>query len=824
MFEPKLSSTEAQNKYVQNEKIRSDIRFDIYEESIRASKEEERIRAALEAGEINQAEADEARKLNKPINEQYLEGLTEVYDSVPYTFAELPYDAMYIKSLKEKYTFETGKEFTSTDPEEIQHLVDEDFSDMNFIMNNVSIGMGSELLKNLALRSDEEKANFLQRWNTFHRTPNTDSYGVDDSRPFLEIKFPGKIDPSSEEGMQRLDDLKELPFGAFEVTGQLGDFIKGAGPDPLAWLMFASGAGFVTNKMIQKGVVSWLAPKVGKKAAEVIPRVTGLSTAGAAFSGIHDTGKQMVEMTGGKKFYDPSVRNEKGEIIGGYVDQKYDPVQTLQSMGYGFVLTPALTYGVGTVMGPVSRVITSPKQSFEKIIGFAAGTKSQMAAAQGVMVNLENKLKPLNEGKGVSKVVTDLRDFLGAGYNAVDNYFNIAFDSIKSAPIRRQSIDGLVDRWNTVMGGGTAPQQLSKTWNLLYEKYLQGENAKGNPNLNVKEIPLIDLARQLRKEFYSANVKDKKDNAGINRETISGFKDTINNVLNKAIKKVDPKKAAKLDKSYSLFKKQTTDNKYGKDLLAMSVDTSTESITAFLNKMLKPDFSWAEFSGAIKHFEKLDYIVGSKGNNQLATGLRTKIERAMGTKIMEAKDGAKLLTELTRTVDGRKTLKNIFPSLTKQLDDIIYMQENLGAWGGAESVIGNMTMANIGAMTGKSILGEQGRIMGPLLSIVGWNKLMNSTYFKNAMVHAYKNNNGTLDSATRRYIVKNFTKEDGSAMTMANVNAIQDTMWAYTYAGYALHGEDVLDERTKDKVWDAYSDLKVQFDNTINPLKEMRIQ
>jgi hypothetical protein len=58
-------------------------------------------------------------------------------------------------------------------------------------------------------------------------------------------------------------------------------------------------------------------------------------------------------------------------------------------------------------------------------------------------------------------------------------------------------------------------------------------------------------------------------------------------------------------------------------------------------------------------------------------------------------------------------------------------------------------------------------------------------------------------------------------MTMANVNAIQDTMWAYTYAGYALYGEDVLDERTKDRVKDAYSDLKVQFAGTINPLKEM---
>ena len=92
------------------------------------------------------------------------------------------------------------------------------------------------------------------------------------------------------------------------------------------------------------------------------------------------------------------------------------------------------------------------------------------------------------------------------------------------------------------------------------------------------------------------------------------------------------------------------------------------------------------------------------------------------------------------------------------------------------------------------------------------------------MVHAYKNKGGTLDSATRRYIVKNFTKEDGSAMTMANVNTIQDTMWGYMYAGYALRGEDVLAERTSDRAQDAYGDLKVQFEGLLNPIQEMQIQ
>ena len=56
-------------------------------------------------------------------------------------------------------------------------------------------------------------------------------------------------------------------------------------------------------------------------------------------------------------------------------------------------------------------------------------------------------------------------------------------------------------------------------------------------------------------------------------------------------------------------------------------------------------------------------------------------------------------------------------SMKKEIDDVIYMQENLKGWGGAESVIGNMATANMGAMAGKSIGGEAGGILGGILSI-----------------------------------------------------------------------------------------------------------
>ena len=55
---------------------------------------------------------------------------------------------------------------------------------------------------------------------------------------------------------------------------------------------------------------------------------------------------------------------------------------------------------------------------------------------------------------------------------------------------------------------------------------------------------------------------------------------------------------------------------------------------------------------------------------------------------------------------------------------------------------------------------------------------------------------------------------------MPDINKIQDTMWGYMYAGFALRGEDVLDERTKDAASDAYGDLKVQFQSNLNPMIE----
>ena len=55
------------------------------------------------------------------------------------------------------------------------------------------------------------------------------------------------------------------------------------------------------------------------------------------------------------------------------------------------------------------------------------------------------------------------------------------------------------------------------------------------------------------------------------------------------------------------------------------------------------------------------------------------------------------------------------------------------------------------------------------------------------------------------------------------INAIQDTMWGYMYAGYALHGEDVLQERTGNKALDTLNDLRVQYEHIMPEVRNLQL-
>ncbi len=759
----KLSDQQAADYYYQNEKIRQETRNSILEEFVLAENFE-----------------NEDGSFGREVNTQKINDYAYILEELPYSFAELGYNQRYVQLLKEKYKFETGKEFKGAG-KDIKHLIDEDFADWNFVMNNIMIGMGSELLSNLAFKSDAERANALARWQIFNETSPFDSAGVDDSRPFLQLKFQGDFDPDDEAAIER---AKDIGWNGFEVTGQLGDFIKGAGVDPLAWLTFGTGAGFMTRELIEKGVSTWLAPKVS------------LVTAGATYGGMHDVGRQHIGITAGS-------------------GDKYDPVKTLKHMGLAAAVTPVI-WGAGKLMGPVGRVLTHPKQTFDKTVSLFAGSKSEMAAAQGVMQQAEQKLLQTGavagaEGEtiGMSGVAKSLQDHLKVAYNTMDNYFNVMFDQVRSAPIKEGSITGLVERWNARF----PKYELSESWHQLWDDYVAGQAAKGIPHSQFKEVAVLDLARQLRKEFYAAHLNDKKNFGGRNTELMGSYTHTINNIINKGIKKGNPELAQKLDKSYSSYKQIIEKSKYGKDLLAMAYDESTQSVQKLVQNMLDKKFSWGNFNQAIKHFEKLDHIVGNKGN-QLTSGLRNKIEKAAAQYLVEVEGGANLITQLLRTVDGRKTIMKMFPSMQKEFNDIAYMSKHLGNWGGAESVIGNMAIARLGAMTGQQISPKSGGIWGGLLGITGWNKLMNSQYFKDAMVHAYKNNEGTMSTGTRNWLQKTFKGQDGKGLTLPQINQLQDTMWGFVYAGYALHGEDVLAERTESKYKDMLGDLKVKYQST----------
>ena len=112
----KATGSDASNIYFQNEKLRQSVRDDIYQEALDAQTE------------------------GRELNEAYTDELSAVYESIPYTYAEQGYNSKYVKLLKEKYKFETGKEFKGAG-QDIKQLIDEDFSDWNFVVNNLSLNL-----------------------------------------------------------------------------------------------------------------------------------------------------------------------------------------------------------------------------------------------------------------------------------------------------------------------------------------------------------------------------------------------------------------------------------------------------------------------------------------------------------------------------------------------------------------------------------------------------------------------------------------------------------------------------------------------------------
>ena len=74
-------------------------------------------------------------------------------------------------------------------------------------------------------------------------------------------------------------------------------------------------------------------------------------------------------------------------------------------------------------------------------------------------------------------VAKSLQDHLKVAYNTMDNYFNVMFDQVRSAPIKEGSITGLVERWNARF----PKYELSESWYQLWDDYVAGQAAKGIP-------------------------------------------------------------------------------------------------------------------------------------------------------------------------------------------------------------------------------------------------------------------------------------------------------------------------------------------------------
>lgn len=660
--------------------------------------------------------------LNQAMNDGNLDiaqrYLNFIEDDMAYSYQELPFDSEYTDLLKEHYASEENKPYEG----DIRKLINKDFGNWNFVESNLTFGAGKELIENYTTKTDVEKKNALRRYEIFS---GVSPWG-DDSRDF--INFTGK-------------DVWDF-FTPSKWTGQAPDVIQGIVSDPVTYITGGLSA-LLSKSLVKKGLSTSVAPRVAT------------SVGSSVYAGVSDVERQAL-----------------GQSMGS--EKPYSLEQTLTSMGIGAV-APRVLEPVGTAVGKTARAITHPFQSLGTIAKFLAGTKGKEAASKGVAQNVAGKLAV--HGDDFSIKAGDLKNTLKENFNRIDNYFRKEYDKLKTAPIKVQSVIGVIERWR--VEGFPISKSLART----IEKLESG-----------KMLPEV-AARNFRKSIAVVRGQVGKDVSFDDQAILKEYYSTLTNIIKKGTLKVSPEGTAKLDAQYAKIK-SISNSKYGKLLLAASEDS--EAAGKLVKAMLKPDFNWNVWKTTVGHLKKMDDVFG---DNVVSNSIIKKIQGAISPALI-ANNGKSMAT-MIKTKSGLKTLKNIFPELSKSWDNIAEISHKLGNFEASSSVIANMSVARLSAMPGQALAGDIGGLVAAPSGLMGLNKLMDSKFFRSAMVHAYKREGGRLTTSTRNWMTK-------QGLSIKEINVIQDTMWGLTASGFALKGEAMLSD-TGDLVYDKFQDIKAGF-------------
>jgi hypothetical protein len=537
-------------------------------------------------------------------------------------------------------------------------------------------------------------------------------------------------------------------FNPSEWTGQAPDVIKAIATDPFTYLTGGLSA-LLSRTLVTKGISTQAAPRVAT------------SVAGGIYSGAADVEKQFLEQSMGS-------------------DQPFSLSRTGTAMGFGLV-APRVLEPVGAVVGKTVRAITHPGQSIGKATKFMSGTKGKEAATKGASQDIAERLSV--HGDDFEMRAGELQVSLSNAFSRVKNYFDVEYLKLKSAPVRPESITGLHNRWLHESEGLPMPTAVKR----IIKK------------LEAGKITPIAAAREMRAAVSVAKFSAMRSKNGYlpsDKNILTEYHNTLTNVIKKATKKATPEGTAKLDAQWSLSE-GLKKSKYGKMLINASVDP--EASVKLVKSMMKKDFSWNAWNSTLKNINKLEGIIG---DTTMSQQILRKIQAAAAPELIS--NNGKALSSMIKTTSGLKTLKGIFPQQSKAWDNIADISRKLGNFDTSSSVVANMAIARIGAA------GVKGMGGGPLLQgggaaggLTALNKLIDSKFFRAAMVNAYKTKGARLTTSTRKWMEK-------QGLSIKEINVIQDTMWGMTATGFATRGEEALSE-TGNEMFDRLQDIKTGF-------------
>lgn len=485
--------------------------------------------------------------------------------------------------------------------------------------------------------------------------------------------------------------------------------------------------------------------------------------------------------------------------------EEINPLQTAASMAIGGVVPSALQPVGKFVAGPVGRTASSFMQAGARVAQKLGG--GQKAAVGKAAEDLSESIAM--PGGGMVKGSEDLSVNIGKLLD--DN--QIMFDEgFKNAPIKI-SIPGIRRIYDDYMSltkptEGPKPKPKYKINKDGVQELIEQKKPKipGLPNINRLDRIMAKVeSGEMSPAVALREMKDALTKA--HKAAKNGSQYDVNDaddLFNFRVKIIEAEEAAayragpEQGKQYTKLKKDyqkwldMQDSDIGKKIIGAS--NNETGAGSLILEITEGKLSWAKYN---KFMKDLDYFE----NPEMKAKLKENVKRAVSSNLLE--DGGKGLSKILKSEGGLETLKKLFDSpdnakYIKNIEDLAIKISGTKKAPPQSHLVHNLMAARLG----EKITGS--KLAGGSFGIGLLEGIMNSNFMRVRLAHAWKNNKGRLDTSTRNILEKRF------GFSRVDVNALQDTMWGLTGAGFVYGSLDRI-EAIADPVERRMEEIKAGF-------------